>query len=86
MTPFTIDPINCQSYVTYTCANTGARSDMCDVTEVGSAGTFDTVTGGYTFYTTDIAAYPASDYTFTITGDFGGFTSDATFVLTLDPN
>ena len=72
LTPFTINPIECQSYITYSCSNTGPRTDMCSVVVQDSEGIFDSETGGYEFYTVDKVTFPIGVYTFTITGTLNG--------------
>ena len=76
---FVSDPAICVSVATYTCSNTGP-SDIC------SAGTFDSLTGDFTFATTDFVTFPRGTYQFSITGTLNGVTDTATFeVVFVDP-
>ena len=77
---FVSNPANCASSATYSCLNTGPRTDMC------SQGAFDTTTGSYTFSTIDQVAFPYGIYSFDITGVMFGASDIASFDLELvDP-
>ena len=56
---------------------------MCTVSDGTSTGIFNSVTGGYEFYTTDKITFPIGVYTFTITEISGVLPNSATFTLTL---
>ena len=60
---FVSDPPSCESYATYTCSNTGPRTDMCTV------GIFNAIDGSFSFSTADMVQYPPGVYSFDITGD-----------------
>ena len=47
------------------------RTDLCDVTDDLSSGSFDTATGTYSFFTSNEVDYPAGTYAFEITADVG---------------
>jgi hypothetical protein len=63
---YVVDPSVCP--ITYSCSNTGPKTDMCSIDGVSN---FDTTTGDYDFATIDKATYPSGSYTFTITGTVG---------------
>ena len=64
----------------------GARLDLCAITNGSTHGVFSEITGNYEFYSTDMANFPAGDYTFKITGTVGTKSAYITFVMTLvDP-
>ena len=72
---------------TYSCAVTvGQRTDLCAIADGTTHGVFDSITGNYEFYSTDMANYKPGQYTFEITGTVGTKSASATFVMTLvDP-
>ena len=83
-----IEPFECIFEITYSCTNTGPRTDMCDVDTGGSVGIFDTTTGVYEFYSEDKEEFPPGTYTFFIEGVTGDpeVISESTFTLELiDP-
>jgi hypothetical protein len=64
----------------------GPRTDLCSISDGNTHGVFDPISGNYEFYSTDMANYPAGDYTFEITGTVGNKSASSTFVMTLtDP-
>ena len=83
LNPFTINPVECQDAITYSCSNIGPRSDMCDVEESDSVGSFNSDTGSYEFYSEDSQEFPPGTYTFTITGSIGSIQTSTTFMLKL---
>ena len=85
MIPFKVEPEICD--VIYTCKMlSGPRKDLCAINEGTTHGVFDTITGDYKFYSTNMVDYPVGDYTFEITGTVGTKSATITFVMTLvDP-
>ena len=64
----------------------GPRTDLCDLIEWTTVGTFNVVTGGYTFQSFDVPNVPAGDYVFEVTGTIGTYgdvTDSITFTLTM---
>lgn len=57
----------------------GPRTDLCDISDGDTEGSFDTANASYTFVTTDTVNYPAGVYTFEITANV--YTSSATFTF-----
>jgi len=91
MNPFTPNPPIC--IPSYSCkVISGPRLDLCAISDGTTSGIFSEITGNYEFYSTDLANYPAGQYTFEITGTLGtagtpgAITKKITFVLNLvDP-
>ena len=71
MNPFVPDPPVCT--VTYSCSMIASspRTDLCAIIDGSTIGAFNTLTGDYSFQSTDLANYPKGLYQFEITGTVG---------------
>ena len=71
MNPFVPDPPVCT--VTYSCSMVASspRTDLCQLIDGSTIGAFNTLTGDYSFQSTDLANYPKGLYQFEITGTVG---------------
>ena len=83
LTPFEVDPNVCSP--SYSCSViSGERTDLCSVQDGLTAAEFNTVTGAYTFQSTDIANYTPGAYVFEITGTVGTKQDTAQFTMILE--
>ena len=83
LTPYTVFPEVCS--IVYSCAIavSSPRTDLCSIVLDSTAGTFNSITGGYTFRSIDNINFPPGSYTFQITGTSGLKKIMKTWVLTL---
>ena len=81
-------PADC-GVIVYSCeVISGSRTDLCSVSDsaTSTSGSFDPVTGNYSFKTYDLQSFPAGSYTFRITGTADILSTSQTFIMTLvDP-
>ena len=86
LSQYNVDPIASVCPITYSCAVTGSRTDICSITDGETKATFGTTTGDYTFTSYDMVNYLPGDYEFTITGTVGAKSVTSTWTMTLvDP-
>ena len=88
LVPFTSQPSKCSIF--YSCALVDGpitNVDLCNTYNPGvTAGTFDALTGSYTFQTIDIVSHPPGIYTFEVTGKVGNKSASITFTVEMiDP-
>ena len=63
LNPFTPNPPICTP--SYSCnVISGPRTDLCAISDGTTSGVFSVIDGSYEFYSTDLANYPAGQYTF----------------------
>ena len=86
--PFVVDPVECLPVFTYTCSNTGTRTDICNMNEDGgfTIGSFDAVTESFTLQTTNMIGVPPDTYVVSILGTVGLKSTTGQFTFNLvDP-
>ena len=59
------------------------RTDLCDITDGDTVGSFDTSNGSYSFKSYDLIDYPQGQYTFEFTLVVGAVTRIDTFIMLL---
>ena len=86
--PFVVDPVECMPAFTYTCSNTGSRTDICSMSEDSglTIGNFDTATESFTLQTTNMVGVPLDTYVVSIIGTVGLKSTTGQFTFNLvDP-
>lgn len=86
--PFSADPVECLSLITYLCSNSGSRTDLCSMNEDGglTIGNFDSASESFTLQTTNMIGVPPDTYVVSIVGTVGLKLASGQFTFTLvDP-
>ena len=84
---FQVTPALCVANTTYSCQITsGPRTDLCSITSGSTVGTFNSITGRFTFRSFETVSFPPGTYVMKIEGTSGSKTQSFTInLLLVDP-